>query len=115
MLFLIYEKRSFVKLCDLGPSTEQSFYYIIEDKKREQKSIEAAGCGMARIHIESAHSSICLQARLSFTSLITQGAGRWQDLATGALQWHMLTSFSLLPAKKGERKQIKAEKKPRLF
>lgn len=58
MLFLISEKRSLVKLCDLGPSTEQSFYYIIEDKKKE--SIEAAGCGMARIHIESAPSSICV-------------------------------------------------------
>lgn len=59
MLFLIYEKRSLVKLCDLGLSTEQSFYYTIEDKK---KSIEAAGCGAPRIHIESAASSICVQA-----------------------------------------------------
>lgn len=36
MLFLIYEKRSLVKLRDLGPSTEQSLYYIIEDKKKNQ-------------------------------------------------------------------------------
>lgn len=75
----------------------------------------AAGCGVAGMHIESAPSSICVSARLSFTSLITPGVGRSQDLATGALQRHMLTRFSLLPPKKGrkknERKQIKAGKK----
>lgn len=42
--FLIYGKRSLVKLRDLSSNPEQSFYYIIEDKK----SIEAAGCGRGR-------------------------------------------------------------------
>lgn len=49
--FFFYEKEthSLTKLCDLSLNPEQSFYYIIEDKKKERiKSIEAAGCGHGR-------------------------------------------------------------------
>lgn len=64
-----------------------------------------AAAGTARIHIESVPSSICVWAGLSFTSLITHGAGRLEDLASGALQWHMLTWFSLLLAVKRKKKR----------
>lgn len=52
MLFLIYEKRSLVKLCDLGLSTEQSFCYIIEDKKKNQwEQLDVAwAASMLRAH-----------------------------------------------------------------
>lgn len=36
--FLIYGKRLLVKLCDLSSDPEQSFYYIIEDKKINRSS-----------------------------------------------------------------------------
>lgn len=87
--FSIYGKRLLVKLCDLSSNPEQSFYYIIEDKKINRSSWMWPW--QTRIHIESVPSSICVWAPLSFTSLITHGAGRLQDLASGALQWHMLT------------------------
>lgn len=92
--FLIYGTCWLTKLCDLSSNPEQSFYYIIEDKKINRSSwmwLVVAAASTACIHIESVPSSIGVWARLSFTSLITHGAGRLEDLASGALRWHMLT------------------------
>lgn len=110
-----YESKCFLDLWDM--LARQTMWFKFKSRtelllynwgqKNQWKQLDVAAAGTARIHIESVPSSICVWAGLSFTSLITHGAGRLEDLASGALQWHMLTWISLLLAVEEKKKKKK--------